>query len=169
MLKICFKFLCIFKITWNSRYKHYWRKNVMINNKLELIYCWELKINAQDLFLWGLCILIVHQDRLNEFTLLYFVRALILTFQGEGGWELVGGRCLNRLLIWLSISTLASLHFTRHSRLSSDRNLQLRQVWAARSRSRGSRNDSTYSANWTASIHWARDIMVYIIWWYKGA
>lgn len=41
----------------------------------------------------------------------------------------------------------ASLHFSFQSRLSSAKNRQLRHVCAARSKSRGSRKDSTVSAN----------------------
>ena len=42
----------------------------------------------------------------------------------------------------------SSLHFSRHNKLSSARILQYRHVWAARSKSFGSRNDRTYRASW---------------------
>jgi hypothetical protein len=67
-----------------------------------------------------------------------------LTFQGE---VTEGTRCLLLWMVSRTSSIPASRHFSRHKRLSSARNRQLRHVWAARRRSRGSRNDSTYSAN----------------------
>lgn len=88
---------------------------------------------------------------------------LLHTFQGEAGWFELGSLWRTRLLEWLSISTPASLHLTLHNKLSSDKNLQFLQVWAALRRSRGSRNDKTYSANCNTSSNLIRFIQITVI------
>lgn len=59
------------------------------------------------------------------------------------------GRRLNRDPYTNVSSIPSSLHFSRHNRLSSHKTCQYRQVWAARNKSLGSRNDKTYNASCT--------------------
>lgn len=60
-------------------------------------------------------------------------------------------KCKHFLYIILTLPS--SLHFSLQRRLSSARILQYRHVWAACSRSLGSRNESTYSANCEKKRH----------------
>jgi len=66
------------------------------------------------------------------------------TFHGE-----VTLRFFEHLIIDGSVKgILAFWHFSRHSKLSSDKNRQLWHVWAAFNKSLGSKYDKTYKANY---------------------